>query len=134
VSLLNNISNKMEEILKLDKLRYEHLNKMEKSFNPDTFDYDYMPKEIDELSKQIKDLILSDKDDLPVDFIIEQLTKLGESPCLLVNDNTGKFSIACDGMQDVPNTVDEDMEITHWIKNNGWSNTIREALNKYLTK
>ena len=124
----------MDEILKLDKLRYEHLTKMEKSFNPDTFDYDYMPTDIDELSKQIKNLIITGKDDLPVDFIIEQLTKLGESPCLLVNDDTGKYTIACDGMQDIPNALDEDMEFTHWVKNDGWSNTIREALYKYLNK
>lgn len=124
----------MDEIIKLSDLRYEYLNKMEKSFDPETFDYTYVPTEIDEIAKQIKDLINIGKDDLPVDFMIEQLTKLGESPCLLVNDDTGKFTIAHDGMQEIPSKITDDMEFTHWVKNTEWYDSIREALYKYLSK
>ena len=100
----------------------------------DTLHPPEVEKEIDDLAKQILDCIKNWRKSLPFEFIFEELTKLGWAPCLLYDDN-GNFAISGDGMQSVP--MDPIQEkgtdwISHWVKEDGWFPTIREALNDYL--
>ncbi len=58
------------------------------------------PKEIDELGIEIKADLKTHFADLPVDFIIESLTMLGEAPNVMYDDN-GMFAVSGDGMQPI---------------------------------
>lgn len=122
----------MQEIIKqLSEKRYEFINQRENSYDEKIQDYTIEePAEIDMLGENILSLIMQFHKDLPVDFVIEELTKLGQAPSILYDDN-GNFAISCDGTQ---NTVFEpsDMTITHFINKKMWKPTIREALEYYL--
>jgi hypothetical protein len=115
---IENLSKKRDEYLKL----YEESEE----------DMSY-PKEIDELSDEIIDRIKTWKDSLPFEFIIEELTKLGWAPCLLYDDN-GNFAVTGEGMQSVPGNGVSDVYLEHWVKEECWKPTIREALNYYLNE
>lgn len=68
----------------------------------------------------------------PVDFIIETLTKFGQAPNLLYDDN-GKFAISCVGMQPAV-TGDEQLigEMIFVTEKDQWFDTIRKALWHHL--
>jgi len=92
---------------------------------------------VDLLSEKIWTLLAARQDFLPVEFIIESLTKLGSAPSILYDDN-GHFTIGGDGSQNLP-TVEEGFETKEtyfegsWVvKPGGWKKTIREALKTYF--
>jgi len=89
-------------------------------------------KEIDDLEEQILNLINQDKDSLPIDFIIEELTKLGWAPSLLYDDN-GHFAVTADGYQTITEGT-SDVTIMCFIPKDYWKDSIREALNYFLDK
>lgn len=88
------------------------------------------PKEINDFAIEIEKLLKEHRDDLEVDFIIEQLTYLGDAPCLLYDDN-GNFAVSGEGFQEL-NEEPDDMVISHFIEKEMWRPTIREALYVYL--
>ena len=121
-----------EEILNLSNHRYELLDKRNASWDEKILRYTYDPLEIDELGDTIYNLLNNNQDELNIEFIIEELTKLGLAPSLLYDDN-GNFAICDNGVQTL-SYKDEpcDVEIIHFIEKNKWKSTIREALKYYF--
>jgi hypothetical protein len=122
------------QIDELSKKRQVFLDKREASWN-DTKDkwggYEYDPKEIDELGEEIKRKIKEWRNLLSIEFILEQLTGLGEAPVLLYDDN-GHWAITGDAYQSVVTGEPEDVDIAFRVEAKHWKNTIREALDDYL--
>lgn len=133
------ITNKHIEdtIIKLQDERNELLETRENSFDPSIGEYgDYtIPEDerIDEFGNKIYTLLKDFQDELPFEFIIEELTKLGAAPNLLYDDN-GHFAISGDGFQPVSLDIKvSDLTISTLITKNQWKPTIREALKHYLS-
>lgn len=121
--------------LKIEKLsaeRQDHIHDQEASWNEAEGDYDD-PRgdEMDKLGSQILDLIKEDHKNLPFDFIIEELTKLGAAPNILYDD-AGHFAISGEGFQNVVEDGPEDVQLTCWVDKKDWKNSLREALESYL--
>jgi len=125
-----------ETISKLIELRESYLKIYHDSWSDEKLDYQIPePKEIDEFAKEIRESINKRKNELPVDFILESLTMLGDAPQLVYDDN-GHFAISGDGLSSVPMTdsgkFEESESFTTIVEPEQWHNTIREALNHYL--
>jgi len=125
-----------EKIEKLIAERNSLWKTYEDSWDDDKLDYTIpQPKEIDELAVEIRNLVNEHANDLPVDFIIESLTSLGDAPQVVYDDN-GHFAVSGSGMAPVPTSESgkfEDTEsLTTFVEPEQWHNTIREALNHYL--
>jgi hypothetical protein len=88
------------------------------------------PKEIDILGSEILTLLQQHHKELPVDFIIEELTKLGQAPSLVYDDN-GHFAVTGDGYSSVSDDV-QDAQIFCFVSKSQWKPTIREALEYYM--
>lgn len=80
----------------------------------------------------ITEELINNFDEYPVDFIIETLTKFGQAPNLIYDDN-GKWAISCEGMQPVV-TGNEQMigEMIIVTEKDQWFDTIRKALWHHL--
>jgi len=87
-------------------------------------------EKVDKLTDKIISLIKENRSDIPLETIIEELTKLGLAPSVLYDDN-GHFAISDSGMQTVSIEKD-DVDMVFWVEKNEWFNTIREALDSYL--
>ena len=125
------MKSQQRQIEKLSNLRYSYIDKVEKSWNPKTEDYDIKyDNEIDDLSNQIIYLIKQHKHLLTFEFIIEQLTKLGGAPCLLYDDN-GHFAISSGGLQTISSEI-SDTAFYNFVEKDYWKNNIREALYYFL--
>jgi hypothetical protein len=122
-----------DKITKLNDERNIYVIKFEESWNELLSEYEdtISDNKMDELGDQILDLIISNKEILEVDFIIEQLTKLGHSPSILYDDD-GHFAVISDGYQSVVSDGPKDCELQFWVEKEYWFNTIREALYNYL--
>jgi len=120
---INNISIKRDFYIKLEEDSYDVIKQ----------EYLLKPTEIDLLGKEIILNLYKYRNRLSVDFIIEQLTKLGGSPSLLYDDG-GMFTIVSDGFQNVPEEGNNDMYFNFYVTADNWKPTIREAINYYLDK
>jgi hypothetical protein len=120
---INNISVKRDFYIKLEEDSYDVIKQ----------EYLLKPTEIDLLGKEIILNLYKYRNRLSVDFIIEQLTKLGGSPSLLYDDG-GMFTIVSDGFQNVPEEGNNDMYFNFYVTADNWKPTIREAINYYLDK
>jgi len=125
-----------EKIATLIKKRKGFFKTYEDSWSDEKLDYTIPePKEIDELGEGIRGAINEHKDELPVDFILESLTMLGDAPQVIYDDN-GHFAISGDGLAPVPMTDSGKFEssesFTSFVEPEDWYDTIREALNHYL--
>lgn len=78
---------------------------------------------------------LNDKfDTLPVEFVLESLTHLGDAPNLLYDDN-GLWAIVTDGTQPcVSGKQKLEGDMTFWCEKKQWFATIRKAIKYYLKK
>lgn len=95
---------------------------------------DYEDKEADVLAEKIFNTIKENFDELPVDFIIETLTKLGQAPNVIYDDN-GNFAVSGDGYQ--PVVVDDEKisgGFTVFVEAEQWKETIRLALKHYINE
>lgn len=101
----------------------------ENSFDHNTLMYsEQEPVMIDTLADEIFSLLLSNKDTLPVDFIIETLTKLGHAPNILYDDN-GLFAVdVCAFQPLVTDESTDDVSMNFIVNKNIWKPTIREAI------
>lgn len=116
----------------LSKKRYKFLDEYHASYDEEQEDYTMdEPKEIDQLADEILQMIKLYKWDLPVEFILEELTKLGWAPCLLYDDE-GHWAVSSEGVQSVAMGDPIDMSMSHFIEKEDWKPTIREALNYFL--
>lgn len=90
------------------------------------------PKEIDDLGDEIRKLIESGVKTLDVDFVLETLTKLGDAPQLMYDDN-GHFAFSEDCLAPVTfDKFDESVQFTVFIEPDYWFDNIRDALEYYL--
>jgi hypothetical protein len=121
---------KKEISLKI-KIRQEHLKRFEDSWNKEKDSYEIQePTEVDELAKEILDLLTVNHEDLPVDFIIESLTHLGYDPSILYDDN-GNFAISSGGYSSI-SFEPADCSLSFFVEKRFWKPTIREALKIYF--
>jgi hypothetical protein len=96
------------------------------------YEMDEEPKEIDELATRIRTTIIDFQNCMDVDFMIESLARLGESPSIL-NDDAGNFSISGSIFQSISADV-SDVSMSFFIEKKNWFKTIREALKHYLSE
>lgn len=91
--------------------------------------------EVNGLAERIHSLLEEAQESLPVEFILESLTRLGAAPSLLYDDD-GHWTIGTDGTQPVMAFADRTKETTFdavwWVQPNSWRKTIREAIRDYL--
>jgi len=116
------------------KLRQQLFKDHEDTWDEKKEDYTKeKPKEIDELAVIIEEFIKENLYYLDVDFVLESLTKLGQAPNLLYDDN-GHFACTGCGFQSVPEDLDEpgDIKSSFFVEKKEWKNTIREAIAHYL--
>ena len=125
------IKSEQLQIEELSEARYKLIEKFDKE-DLTAVQEDSLDLEIDNLAGEIFLKIKKWRKLLSFEFIIEQLTKLGQAPCLLYDDD-GRFALCGDGIQNV-STCDGpfDLEISHFIEKEKFKNTIREALDYYL--
>lgn len=119
------------DIIKLHKLRYEFIKKLDSEdfSDKDSEKYDI---QIDLLSNQILETIKQFFKELEVDFILEQLSNIGCCPNLLYDDN-GHWAISSEGYQNVVIGDDpQDVNTHFFVKAENWKNSPREALYKFL--
>jgi hypothetical protein len=119
-----------KEIKKLSDYRYTFIDKMEESWNEEKEDFDVIPVEIDQLGEEILSKLKEHRNELKFEFIFDELTKLGQAPSLIYDDNA-HFAITSDGCQTISEDL-EDTEIYHFVNKEAWKDTIREALDYYL--
>ncbi len=125
-----------ENIERLIKERNSYWEAYEDSWDSDDMEYKIPePKEVDKLGSKIRKLINIHADKLEVDFILESLTKLGQAPQVVYDDN-GHFAISSSGFGPVVTTesgkFDDRESFTTIVEPEEWKDTIREALNYYL--
>ena len=115
----------------LSKERYGYIYERNDSWDEEAgiYSLEENPK-IDQLADEILDLLKKLRDDLPFEFIFDELTKLGQAPCLLYDDN-GYFAISASGYCSV-NLEPDNWEGSFFVQKNMWKDSIREALNYYL--
>ncbi|MEK6828903.1 MAG: hypothetical protein AABY15_02170 [Nanoarchaeota archaeon] len=123
------ISGLIEERLKFIKTREDSWSEEEVRYTiPE-------PKEVKELGDKIRALLSEHKDTLPVDFILESLTHLGDAPQVVYDDN-GHFAVSGSGFSPVPMTdsgkFETEESFTTVVSPEQWYDTIREALIHYL--
>ena len=125
--------NGQKQILELSRKRYIHIDSRNDSYDEKTDEYkDDCWEVIDYLAEEILRLIKSNAEKLPFEFIIEELTKLGQAPCLLYDDD-GRFAICGTGMQNVVfGDEAQDINLSHYVRASEWKGTCREALIYYL--
>lgn len=115
------------------KTRDLFLDTYENSWNQEKYIHEIdEPEEIDKLGDEILLLLKENQDDLPIDFIIESLTKLGDSPSILYDDN-GFFAVVTDGFQSISEISPDDTEMSFYVEKANWKPTVREALKFYLS-
>lgn len=123
-------SSEQYHIESLSNKRYELLDKQHASWNEEKMDYDLEIPEIDELANEILKYIKLYRNNLTFEFIFDELTKLGQAPNLVYDDN-GNFAITSAGIQEVTTEL-SDLAITSLVTKEQWKPTIREALDHYL--
>ena len=95
----------------------------------DILDKDY-DTNVDDITDKIIDSSKEHRDSLTLEFILEELTKLGWSPNLIYDDN-GNFAISADGYGPVNEEIGDTVNTVFAMKDQ-WKPTIREALNNFL--
>jgi len=117
----------------LSTTRQELYNKYESTYDSSTGKYEMVwPEEIDDLMNKIYKLLESFHHELPIELVIEELTKIGDAPCILYDDS-GNFAICSTGCQNVSGDNEPcNMNISHFILKKQWKPTIREALKFYF--
>lgn len=89
-------------------------------------------KKADEIEKQITDLFKKDFNNYAVDFILESLTRFGQSPNVMYDDN-GLFAVSSAGYQPVVTGRQKiDGTVAVFVNRQQWKKTIRLALKHYL--
>ena len=96
----------------------------------DTTQMEENSDEIDELAEKIWAKLREGAEHLDVDFVLETLTHLGCAPSL-VNDDGGRWAVAKAGMNSLGDG-DGTMLVAAYVAPDEWSDTVREAIKKYL--
>jgi 23S rRNA-/tRNA-specific pseudouridylate synthase len=92
------------------------------------------PEKADTIQDNIMQTIMDQFDNYPVDFIIETLTKLGDAPQIVYDDN-GLFAVSSEGMNPVVYGKDRiEGSMVTFVEKDFWENSIRLALWNYLCR
>jgi len=111
--------------------------KYEDSFNEETCEYELpFDPEIDRIADKMVDIFKKQNPDIgyyyPPDFVIKCLTRIGQCPSLIYDDN-GHFAIGSEGFQNVAITDDPiDLQISFVIPKEAFFDNIHDALMYYL--
>jgi hypothetical protein len=117
----------MDEVISMNNFRYSLIKK----HNEETATAEELQK-INELADEIEKYIKTYFEELPVDFILDQLANLGQCPNLL-NDDNGHWAVICAGFQNVVTGDEpEDVRTSFYVEAANWKNTPREALKYHL--
>jgi len=124
--------NTKEKIIELSNERYKLMDSFYDS------DYDTYPQNIEEkineLSKKILTLLKENIDSLDFEFMMVQLTEIGDCPSLIYDDN-GHWAISYPYFSNVSGEdkpINTDMAF--YIKEDSWKDSPKEALKFYLHK
>ena len=123
------------EILELHKERYSLIEQLQQLGADDVENQGKeLDNKVDVLSEKIMDIIKQFIDELDFDFVMQQLSYLGECPNLL-NDDNGNWAVTGQGFQSVASGDEpEDVEMHFMVEASLWKPTPREALIKYLSE
>ena len=122
-----------EELDRLNKFRNSLIKVLNEEKNSPEKIQD-LDNKVDELTKEILAYIKLYFNDLPFEFIMEQLSYIGWCPNLL-NDDNGHWALATDGFQNVVvGDEPEDVDTSFFVEAKYWKDTSREALNFYLNE
>ena len=124
---------KISELIEERQVIYD---KWQESYDDEKEEYsEEEPEEIDTLGGQVRDILKNQSGSFEVDFIIESLTKLGDAPQVIYDDN-GHFAVSGDGMSPAPmpdgGKFEETENFVSIVEPEDWYDTIRKALNHYL--
>lgn len=115
-----------EQIVSFDKRRYDLLDKESLSSNEEKF--------CDMIARGIERRLIYAYESMSVDFefIMYHLSRLGQCPNLL-NDDNGHWAVSGDGLQNVVYGDElQDVETHFMVEAKDWKNSPREALLNYL--
>lgn len=122
-----------DEILSMSNFRYKLINQLHQFGDNDPHEKE-VNDQIDELTNEILKYIKLYYEQLPFEFIMEELSKLGQCPNLL-NDDNGKWAVTSDGFQNVVyGDEPSDVETSFFVEAKDWKLTPREALLHYLNE
>ncbi len=120
-----------DEILSMSNFRYKLIDQLQQLGDNDPHEKELNDK-IDDLSKEIEKYIRLYSEQLPFEFIMEELSKLGQAPNLLYDDN-GNWAVTSQGFQNVVyGDEPQDVETHFYVEAKEWKPTPREALLHYL--
>ena len=112
------------EIEATDVLRYNLIE-----HGPDTPENE---TKVDALAGRIEHLLSANFDNLPFEFILHQLSRLGMSINVL-NDDNGHWAVTADGYQSVAYGDEPvDVDSHFWVGARHWKPTLREALKFFI--
>lgn len=114
-----------KKIKDLQNKRHKFIIKKEKTYDPLIGQYKRDFSEIQDLKKEIIQLLYTHQKILTMEFIIEQLIMLGRAPNIKYDDN-GHFYVT------QPGCLNTKMNFT--VKKEKFVNNIRSVLRKYMEK
>lgn len=121
------------KILELHHRRYALIENIQQMGEDDPREKE-LNDEVDNLTREIIDLIKESIAELEFDFIMDQLANMGHCPNLL-NDDNGHWAVTCDGYQNVVfGDETQDVETHFYVEAKQWKDTPKEALKVYLTE
>jgi len=112
----------MKEIKDLISKRYLLLERNEDEECPEEM------KIIDNIALEVINKLFENRDNLPVDFILESLTDLGFSPCLIFDDD-GHWAVDCNGISTVKS---QGVSMINNVSEKLFKESIREAIKHFL--
>jgi len=122
-----------EEITSMSNFRYKLIEQIQQLGDNDPKEKEINEK-IDGLRDEIYKYMTMYFEFLPFDFIMEELSKLGEAPNLLYDDN-GRWAVTADGYQNVVSGDEpQDVETHFYVEAKEWKNTPKLALLYYLNE
>lgn len=123
-----------EEITSMSNFRYKLIEQLHQLGDSNEKEERDLNQKIDELSEEIQRYIKAYFESIPFEFIMEELSKLGQAPNLLYDDN-GNWAVTSEGFQNVVSGDEpEDVETHFFLEANNWKSTPREALLHYLNE
>ena len=91
-----------------------------------------LSEKTDLLATEIEDLLKKHFDDLEFDFILDELSKVGQAPCLIYDDN-GFWAISGSGFSTVSfGEKPMNFEISNFVSSDLFKDSPREALRYYM--
>lgn len=116
----------------LSDKREDYIKKREASWDEKTGEYNPDSEDaIDKLADAIMEMIRENYLSLPFDFILEELTKLGDAPSLIYDDD-GHWAIPSSSFGTAVLEKSDDYSVTFFIDKDQWFDSIRGALEHYL--